>query len=632
MAGAPTRSGARTVRVVPDVVGLGRRFDYLVPPPIAGALDIGTEVRVPLHGRRVRAWVVELDPTSPPGVVLQPVAAVRGVGPPAAVVELASWAAWRWAGSDVHFLRTASSSTVVRGLPRSGVPAVVRALRAPLGSGIGDTAASPETRRALAGGTTVLRVGPAGSVGDLLRGVVARLAAPDAIASKMAEPQMAVGTGTPGVLLVVPEVRQIGPLAAWLRTLGVAVAKLPEQWERARAGGCVVVGTRAAAWAPLPALAAAVVLDAHDRALVEQKSPTWSAVTVVAERARRDGGPCVLVSPCPTVELAAMGTMVAAGRSVERRQWPAVELVDRRDGDPRHGLLSGRVVRLARWAGAAPGRRLVCVVNRTGGARLVLCGACGEIARCDTCSGPLELASEGSHRHLRCRRCRTERPVVCARCGSTATRALRHGVARLRGELERLASGPVAELTAASDEVGDASVVVGTDAALRRGLRADVVVLLDMDGELLAPRLDAGERALALVALACRAVRRSTCPAAGDRAPGRVVVQTRQPTHPVLRAAVAADPTLVLEPEMEMRRLLRLPPFTVLAHVSGPGAPTMALALERSVRRLVDVHLDGPHDGIWSLRAPDHQTLCDLLGAVGRPADRVRVDVDPQQL
>ena len=632
MAGVPARPGARTVRVVPDVVGLGRRFDYLVPPAMASALDVGTEIRVPLHGRRIRAWVVELDTTPPAGVVLQPVAAVRGVGPPAAVVELASWAAWRWAGSDVHFLRTASSSTVVRGLPPPGAPSVVRAPLTPLAKGVADAAASPETARALAGGTTVLRVGPAGSVGNLLRGVVASLAGPDVVASEAAGPPMASRSGAPGVLVVVPEVRQIGPLAAWLRTLGVAVAMLPEQWERARTGGCVAVGTRAAAWAPLPSLAAAVVLDAHDRALVEQRSPTWSAVTVVAERARRDGGPCVLVSPCPTVELAAMGTVLAAGRSVERRQWPAVELVDLRDGDPRHGLLSGRVVRLARWAGAAPGRRLVCVVNRTGGARLVLCGACGEIARCGTCSGPLELASEGIDRRLRCGRCGTDRPVVCARCGSTATRALRHGVTRLRRELERLASGPVAELTAASDEVGDAPVVVGTEAALRRGLRADVVVLLDIDGDLLAARLDAGERALALVALACRAVRRSTCPAVGGRAPGQVVVQTRQPSHPVLRAAVAADPTVALEPEMEMRRLLRLPPVTAMAQLSGPGAPTMAQALARSVRGVVDVDLDGPHDGIWSLRAPDHQTLCDLLGAVARPADRVRVDVDPRRL
>lgn len=639
---------------MPDVVSLRRRFDYLVPPALAGVLEIGSEVRVPLHGRRVRAWVVELDPDPLPGVALQPVAAVRGIGPPSAVVELASWAAWRWAGSDAHFLRTASSSTVVRATegvrpcspgapPRSTFGTGLTVLpteepgagaRRPGHMGRASATAAGSTSalaaQAFAGGTTVVRVGPAAGVGALLGMAAARLGAVDAAGDDRASSRLG-RSGAPGVLVVVPEVRQIAPLASWLRPRGVAVAVLPDQWEQARTGGCVVVGTRAAAWAPLPSLAGALVLDAHDRALVEQKAPTWSAVAVVVERARRDGAPCALVSPCPTASLAAMGSMVSCRRA-ERRGWPAVELVDQRDEDPRHGLLSTRVVTLARWAGAVPGRRLLCIVNRTGGARLVLCAACGEIARCPTCAGALELAGETGHRRLCCGRCGTGRPVVCARCGSTRTRALRHGTARLRAELEALASGPVAELTAASDEVGDVPVVVGTEAALRRGIRADVVVLLDIDGELLAPRLGVGEQALALVALACRAVRRSTWAPVGDRAPGHVVVQTRQPTHPVLRAAVAGDPMLALGPEMEMRRLLRLPPVTALAHVSGPGAPVLVGALEGIAAHQAALEIDGPHDGIWSVRAPDHRTLCDLLGAVPRPASRVRIEVDPQRM
>lgn len=664
---AAARPAPRTVRVVPDVVSLGRHFDYLVPRSLAGALRIGTEIRVPLHGRRVRGWVIELDPVSPPGVVLQPVLALRGEGPPAAVVELASWAAWRWAGSVVHFLRTASSGTVVRARqapypsPSSeetssalGAELAVRPrarglLRADSTSGA-SRASSPGAAnartgtpsaasgafsslvaQALAGGTTVLRVGPAAGVGELLRMIADRLLAPQAL-DHVSPSSGPGGPDAPGVLVVVPEARQIAPLASWLESLGVAVAVLPEHWEKAHRGGCVVVGTRAAAWAPLPSLVGAVVLDAHDRALVEQKAPTWSAPVVVAERARRDGAPCVLVSPCPTAALISMGAPVLASRSAERRGWPAVELVDRREEDPRHGLLSARVVALARWAGAVAGRRLLCIVNRTGGARLVLCGACGDIARCATCAAALELAGEGGSRRLRCRRCGSERPVVCARCGSTATRALRHGVSRLRGELEALASGPVAELTAHSDEVGDVAVVVGTDAALRRGIRADVVVLLDIDGELLAPRLGAAERALALVARACRAVRHSTWPPTGDRAPGHVVVQTRQPGHPVLRAAVAGDPTLAMEPELEMRRLLRLPPITALAQVSGPGAPVVAAAIAAVAPRGAGIEIDGPHDGIWSVRAPDHRGLCDLLARVPRPPDRVRIEVDPHEL
>src|SRR5579884_2085742 len=147
------------------------------------------------------------------------------------------------------------------------------------------------------------------------------------------------------------------------------MALLPEQWASARAGGVVALGTRAAAFAPLPALGAAVVLDAHDEAYHEERAPTWSAWEVVAERARRDGAPCLLVRACPTLDLLEAGRLVAGPREAERAGWPPVEVVDRRGEDPRRGLYSSRLVDLVRWAAGAPGRRVLCVLNRTGRAR-----------------------------------------------------------------------------------------------------------------------------------------------------------------------------------------------------------------------------------------------------------------------
>ncbi len=111
-AGAPGR-GDGVVTVLPDVPALRRVFDYTLPGRL-GPVAVGTEVRVPLHGRRVRGWVVAVGGTAPAGVALRDVLAVRGVGPPEAVVELARWAAWRWAGSVPALLRTAAAPTVVR--------------------------------------------------------------------------------------------------------------------------------------------------------------------------------------------------------------------------------------------------------------------------------------------------------------------------------------------------------------------------------------------------------------------------------------------------------------------------------------------------------------------------------------
>ncbi len=636
--GAGAGDTGLVVRVVPDVAALRRRFDYLVPPQMAGRIDVGSEVRIVLHGRKVRAWVVEVGVTPPPGVVLRPLSAARGIGPPPAVLDLAPWAAWRWAGSVTTFLRTASSSTVVRELPGLALtnPAggVVPAGSAPGGvTPVGSAASerSPsggiDIAAALGGGTTVVRLGPAADPTDLVMAAAGRLGL--------------AGSGG-GVLVVVPEIRQVRAVSARLRRAGFPVAELPDGWALARRGGCVVVGTRAAAWAPIPALVAAVVLDAHDEALVEQRAPTWSAWAVVAERARRQGAPCALVSPCPSLDLLAAGRLVTPTRAAERQAWPPVEVIDRRAADPRHGLLSPRVAELTRWATdvastsgpAGPARRVICVVNRTGGARLVACAACGELARCPTCRGSFELV-DGAPPQLACRRCSTSRPVVCARCGSTSTRALRLGVTRLRRDLQALAGGDVAEVTGASaddggDPSGGAPVVVGTDAALRRIGNADAVVLLDLDTELLAPRLRAAEEAMALVVRAARSVRHSMLSSPAGRAPGRVVLQTRQPSHPVVRAAVAGDPSVVAAAELDVRTALQMPPVTAVAHVGGPGALGYAQALAQVAGQ--DVEIDGPFAGIWAVRAPDVQRLCDVLASVPRPPERLRVEVDPQHM
>jgi len=110
----------RVCRVQPDLPAVARAFDYLVPEEAAGIVRVGTIVRVPLHGRRVRGWVVAdgVDPEARRSE-LRPVAKVVSAGPPAEVVEVCRWAAWRYAGPLPLLLRSASPPNVV---PPSGHP------------------------------------------------------------------------------------------------------------------------------------------------------------------------------------------------------------------------------------------------------------------------------------------------------------------------------------------------------------------------------------------------------------------------------------------------------------------------------------------------------------------------------
>ncbi len=617
------------VSVLVDVRPLGRPFHYTWPASLGPAL-VGTEVRVPLHRRRVRGWVVAVGVEPPADVALSAVLTVRGVGPPAAVVELAQWAAWRWAGPPIGFLRTASAPRIVRALSTTSDPPRPSEARPP----VGRFEAGSGLAEALRPGVTVLRLGPAADRRPVIE-AVGRFATPSA-----------------GALVLVPEQAAVGRVVQVLEAAGIGpVHQLPEAWPAVRAGGGVAVGTRSAAWAPFPQLAGVLVLDAHDAALVEERAPTWSAVEVAAERARREGVPAVLVSPTPPVELTAAADRVVVDRPSERLQWPAAEVVDLRQVDPRLGLLTERVTNLVRWAGgsdleggAAP-RRVAVVVNRRGGARLVLCAACGAVERCERCSAALELVdpdpSDAGPPLLVCRRCGADRPVVCATCGSTAIRRRRLGVASLRRQLQALVRGPIGEVVGGHDQPPATSwpaVVVGTEAVLRADVPLDAVVLADFDAELLVPRLGAGQRALALVARAGRALRRSNLRHAATRAPGRLVLQTRQPEHPVVRAAVAGDPDVAADAELEVRRSLGWPPARAVAFLSGPDAPALARAVGQAAaegRAPCAVEVSGPVEGVWTVRAPTTAVLCDTLAWAQSQAPRaqkVRVDVDPLSL
>jgi primosomal protein N' (replication factor Y) len=144
------------------------------------------------------------------------------------------------------------------------------------------------------------------------------------------------------------------------------------------------------------------------------------------------------------------------------------------------------------------------------------------------------------------------------------------------------------------------------------------VAFLDLDAELLAPRYRAAEQAMALVARAARLV-------GGKAGGGRLLLQTKLPRHEVVQAALLADPERLSNAEAHRREPLGWPPFTALAHVSGPPS-------EEFVRALSGVQVLGPADGAWLVRAPTHDALCAALAAVPRPGGRLRVAVDPLRL
>ena len=575
-------------RVIPDLTGLDRQFDYLVPPELLARVGIGTQVRVSLAGRRIGGWVVSLGaPDADLGVErLLPIAKITGYGPAQPLFDLAAWAVPRWAGRLRAFLIAASSHTAVTALPAASfgppVPQPVSAAASQL----------------LAVGGGLLRVPPCTDV------------LPVILAACCLGP----------VVVVAPSLVDARLLAVRLRRSGRTVALLPTDWAAAAAGVDAVVGARTAIWAPCPNISAVVVLDEHDESLQEQRQPTWHAREVAIERARQANVPCLLVSPAPSIAAIhwAGVRLVRPSTIDERDGWPMVEIVDRSRDEPwQRSMVTSPLIRQLR----DPARIVVCVLNTTGRARLLACRSCKSLQRCELCEA--SVMQDDDSRFV-CMRCSTVRPAVCQECGGSAFANLRKGVTRLREELQAVAGRPVVAVTAAdneSDLIADAGIYVGTEAVLHRVRRADTVAFLDFDDELLAPRYRAAEQAMTLLARAARLV-------GGRTAGGRLLIQTFLPKHEVIDAVRHSDPGRLVAKELARRTALGFPPVAALGVLTGVGAHDYASCLPGD-----QVQTARTLDGRVLLRSSTWDVLASALSTTPRPkGSRIRIEIDPPRV
>ncbi|MEY4400880.1 MAG: putative primosomal protein n [Actinomycetota bacterium] len=568
-------------RVVVDVTGVDKPFDYAIPDSLADAVVVGSRVRVPLHRREVPGWVAALLAPDEVEVDLKrllPIRKVTSIGPAADIVELIEWASVRWASRRRPFFVSAS--------PPKSVARLVAPRYSPR------TATSPETPAPL--GTLLARGGGVVRCGPTATGVDTVLSA------------AALGP----VLVVAPTIVRARGLAAECRRNGLTTAVLPDDWVAAASGVDIAVGARSAVWASVRSLAAIVVIDEHDDTLQEERSPTWHAREVAIERARGAGIPCLLVSPVPTVSaMHWAGDRVIVEHSAAA--WPRIRIIDR-NADERwaSSLVTSPLIELLRDST----KRVVCVLNVKGRARAMACDACRTVARCETCGAAVAQSEE---HQFDCPRCEARRPAVCLSCGSQKMRAIRIGITRLRDELEAAAGRPVQEVRPTTDALDPrASVFVGTEAVLHRIDRADAVVFLDIDSELLAPRFRASEQALDLLLHGARLV-----------PDGELVVQTTVPHHEVLAALVAGDLSAHQAAEAQRRRRLSLPPFGALAEISGPGTPEAVAHLRGSL--LVQI---AGNDERALVRAATWDALSEALLSLPRGKRRVRVAVDPARV
>ncbi|MDA0675766.1 MAG: primosomal protein N', partial [Proteobacteria bacterium] len=427
----------------------------------------------------------------------------------------------------------------------------------------------------------------------------------------------------------------------------------------------LVVGARSALFLPFDRLGLVVIDEEHDAAYKQEEGVIYNARDMAVVRARLSAAPVVLVSATPSLETV---VNVSAGRYAglhlpDRHGGallPQVERVDLRATPPPSGSwISPPLVERMNET-LAQGEQAMLFLNRRGYAPLTLCRTCGHRLQCPRCTAWLV-----DHRlagRLQCHHCGyvAQMPRHCPSCEAEHSfAACGPGVERLAEEVAR--RFPTARLAiAASDtltgphaaeslvgrvERHEIDVLIGTQIVAKGyhfpGLT--LVGVVDADLGLEGGDLRAAERTFQLLyQVAGRAGR-------AER-PGRVLLQTYRPDHPVMVALASGARDRFIAAETEARERSAMPPFGRLIALIISSADERALddgcrVLARTQPRAPELSVLGPAPAPLALLRGRHRRRFLIKGPRGRMLQplveawiaaaklpgrvRVQVDVDP---
>ncbi|WP_421933420.1 primosomal protein N' [Phenylobacterium sp.] len=437
-------------------------------------------------------------------------------------------------------------------------------------------------------------------------------------------------------------------------------------WEAVATNQCrIVIGARSALFLPFAKLALIVVDEEHDASYKQEEGFIYQARDLAVARGKIEDAAVILASATPSLES-------LRNAELGRYRWlrlssrhgtavlPDITLIDMRETPPETGRWLSPPLIKAMGETWARGEQTLLFLNRRGYAPLVLCKACGErMTSPDTDSWLVEHRYSG---RLVCHLTgfSMPKPAACPHCGAKDSLvSIGPGVERVEEEAKALF--PDARVSVFSSdtawdareakrligamEEGQIDILVATQAAAKGhnfpGLT--LVGVVDADLGLRGGDLRAAERTYQLLAQATGRAGRK------DR-PGRAMLQTYAPEHPVMQALKAQDRDAFTTAELEEREIAGLPPYGRLGAiiVSGPDPAQLEAFVEKMAQvapNAEGVAVYGPADAPLGLirgrrrkrfliradRTVDLSAYLAAWRARFRPPGMIRVaiDVDP---
>ena len=358
---------------------------------------------------------------------------------------------------------------------------------------------------------------------------------------------------------------------------GLTATQRYDEYCRIQSGKArVVIGTRTAVFSPLDNLGCMIIDEEQEPTYKSESDPRYHAREVAKYRAAQDNCLLLMGSATPSIESyhaakAGKYHLLTLPQRYQNTPLPATILADMRgqlrEGDP--SRISRQLLEELQL-NRSRGEQSILFINRRGSARMATCIDCGHIPTCENCSVALTYHSRNGR--LMCHHCGFSQPMPesCPECGGAHLKLIGSGTQSIEDELqELLPEAQILRMDADTTEgrvsheklldsfaKGKADILLGTQ-MVAKGLDFDNVTLvgvLEADLSLYCGDYHATERTFSLLAqVVGRAGRRTR--------PGRAVIQTYTPEHPVIQAAAAQDYDAFYEQEILTRQALKAPPF-----------------------------------------------------------------------
>jgi primosomal protein N' (replication factor Y) (superfamily II helicase) len=370
---------------------------------------------------------------------------------------------------------------------------------------------------------------------------------------------------------------------------GLSDGERADAWRRLRRGERrVAVGARSAVFAPVTRLGLIVIDEEHEASYKNGETPRYHARDVALVRAQLEGARLLLGSATPSLETVTRTEerleLLRLPQRVGSRPLPPVDIIDLRVAPKVSGtgpLAWSEALDTAIATTLARNEQGLLLLNRRGFAAFLQCPDCGEVWQCPRCS--ISLTVHQSPPALRCHYCGHEEPLPfsCRVCANPVQQMRGVGTQQLERMLaERFPEARVSRMDLDTTstkwshqrilgavEKGDVDLLIGTQ-MIAKGLdfpNVTLVGVVDADTGLYLPDFRSAERTFQLLAqVAGRAGR-------GPKG-GRVLVQTRHPTHHALVSAAQHDTEGFLREERALREFPTYPPLTSLVNLLLSGS------------------------------------------------------------